>query len=78
MRGSDGDVRAFANTCRHRGALLAQGEGNCHAFRCPYHSWAYDIDGALIVAPQMDQTKGFDPDGTATLFGWSAGRASCS
>jgi phenylpropionate dioxygenase-like ring-hydroxylating dioxygenase large terminal subunit len=61
VRGSDGEVRAFANTCRHRGALLAEGEGNCRAFRCPYHSWAYDIDGAMIAAPQMDQTRGFDP-----------------
>jgi choline monooxygenase len=61
VRGSNGDVHAFANTCRHRGALLAQGEGNCRAFRCPYHSWAYDIDGALIATPQMDLTKNFDP-----------------
>jgi phenylpropionate dioxygenase-like ring-hydroxylating dioxygenase large terminal subunit len=61
VRGSDGEIRAFANTCRHRGSMLAQGEGNCRAFRCPYHSWTYDIDGALLVAPQMDQTTGFDP-----------------
>jgi choline monooxygenase len=61
VRGSTGDVHAFANTCRHRGALLAQGEGNCRAFRCPYHSWTYDIDGALIATPQMDLTKNFDP-----------------
>ena len=61
VRGSTGSVHAFANTCRHRGALLAQGEGNCRAFRCPYHSWAYDIDGALIAAPQMELTRNFDP-----------------
>ena len=61
MRGSDGEVRAFANTCRHRGALLLEGEGNCRAIRCPYHSWTYDIDGKLIVAPEMDATSGFDP-----------------
>ena len=61
VRGSDGEIRAFANTCRHRGSMLAQGEGNCKAFRCPYHSWTYDIDGALIVAPQMEQTTAFDP-----------------
>jgi len=61
VRGQDGAVRAFANTCRHRGALLIEGEGNCRAFRCPYHSWTYDTEGALIVAPEMDQTKGFDP-----------------
>src|SRR3979490_3626641 len=33
MRGADGEVRAFANSCRHRGALLLQGAGNCRAIR---------------------------------------------
>jgi len=61
MRGADGEVRAFANSCRHRGALLLDGEGNCRAIRCPYHSWTYDTDGTLIVAPEMDATSGFDP-----------------
>ena len=61
MRGADGEVRAFANSCRHRGALLLDGEGNCRAIRCPYHSWTYDTDGKLIVAPEMDATSGFDP-----------------
>ncbi|HTG20775.1 MAG TPA: aromatic ring-hydroxylating dioxygenase subunit alpha [Reyranella sp.] len=61
MRGADGEVRAFANSCRHRGALLLDGEGNCRAIRCPYHSWTYDTDGKLIVAPEMDATSAFDP-----------------
>ncbi len=61
MRGSDGEVRAFANSCRHRGALLLAGEGNCRAIRCPYHSWTYDVDGKLIVAPEMGKTRDFDP-----------------
>lgn len=59
IRGKDGGVRAFANTCRHRGAAILQGEGNCKAIRCPYHSWSYDFDGTLIVAPEMEQTAGF-------------------
>jgi len=61
MRAAEGEVRAFANSCRHRGALLLDGEGNCRAIRCPYHSWTYDIEGKLIVAPEMDATRGFDP-----------------
>ena len=60
VRGTDGEVRAFANTCRHRGSLVAVGEGNCRAFRCPYHSWAYGLDGALLSAPEMEQSAGFD------------------
>jgi choline monooxygenase len=61
VRGQDGQVRAFANTCRHRGSLVAQGEGHCRAFKCPYHSWAYGLSGELLSAPEMDQTAGFDP-----------------
>jgi phenylpropionate dioxygenase-like ring-hydroxylating dioxygenase large terminal subunit len=61
IRSADGEVRAFANSCRHRGALLLDGEGNCRAIRCPYHSWTYDTDGTLIVAPEMDATAGFEP-----------------
>lgn len=59
VRGKDGEVRAFANTCRHRGAAMLADEGNCKAIRCPYHSWTYDLDGRLIVAPEMEQTPGF-------------------
>jgi phenylpropionate dioxygenase-like ring-hydroxylating dioxygenase large terminal subunit len=61
VRDATGAVRAFANTCRHRGALVAQGEGNCRAFKCPYHSWVYGLSGELLAAPEMDETKGFDP-----------------
>ncbi len=61
VRGREGEVRAFANTCRHRGAMIALDEGNCRAFRCPYHSWTYGLDGSLIATPEMDQTEAFDP-----------------
>jgi len=60
-RGADGEVRAFANTCRHRGSMVALGEGNCRAFKCPYHSWVYGLDGSLLTAPEMQQTRNFDP-----------------
>jgi choline monooxygenase len=59
VRGKDGEVRAFANSCRHRGSIVAVGEGNCRAFKCPYHSWAYALDGKLLSAPQIDQTLDF-------------------
>ena len=59
LRDKAGAVRAYANTCRHRGAAMLSGEGNCKTIRCPYHSWVYDLDGKLIVAPEMEQTEGF-------------------
>jgi choline monooxygenase len=61
VRDQQGQVRAFANTCRHRGTQLVEGEGHCRAFKCPYHSWVYGLDGSLLGAPEMQQTAGFDP-----------------
>ena len=59
-RGKDGRVRAFANSCRHRGAKLLEGCGTAAAIRCPYHSWTYDLEGRLRGAAQMEDTVGFD------------------
>jgi phenylpropionate dioxygenase-like ring-hydroxylating dioxygenase large terminal subunit len=38
---ADGTLRGFRNICRHRGAEVTTGEGNCSTFRCPYHKWTY-------------------------------------
>lgn len=61
VRDGEGGIRAFSNSCRHRGSAVADGEGNCRAFKCPYHSWVYGLDGALLGAPHMDRAAGFDP-----------------
>jgi phenylpropionate dioxygenase-like ring-hydroxylating dioxygenase large terminal subunit len=60
LRGRTGKVRAFANTCRHRGARLLNGKGNCRLITCPYHSWAYRLDGSLIGTAGMEATLNFD------------------
>jgi phenylpropionate dioxygenase-like ring-hydroxylating dioxygenase large terminal subunit len=57
VRGRDAKVRVFANTCRHRGALLSEGEGNCRALHCPYHSWTYSLEGKLLAAPNYDDAN---------------------
>jgi phenylpropionate dioxygenase-like ring-hydroxylating dioxygenase large terminal subunit len=62
VRGKDMQVRVFANTCRHRGAMVAEGKGNCKAFRCPYHFWSFGLDGHLIGAPNYK-----DPDGALLI-----------
>lgn len=54
-RTADGDLHAFANVCAHRGSRLLDDDG-LHTPRrlvCPYHSWAYDLDGSLAGAPHM-------------------------
>jgi len=57
MRGNDGKVRAFHNVCRHRGYKLTagtHGQLSGKTLVCPYHKWAYDIDGGdLIYAREM-------------------------
>ena len=60
LRDREGVLRAFANTCRHRGARLLDGTGACRGIRCPFHSWAYRLDGSLVAAPHMDAAPGFD------------------
>ena len=61
LRGRDGNLRAFANSCRHRGSLLLTGSGNCRAVVCPYHGWGYRLDGSLAGAPEMEHCAEFRP-----------------
>ena len=52
VRNTAGELRAFINICRHRGAKLASGCGHtAKLFSCPYHAWSYDIDGRLVAIP---------------------------
>ena len=54
VRGSDGIVRAFHNTCRHRGsALCRSAKGTNPKIVCPYHQWTYELDGRLLWARDM-------------------------
>lgn len=54
VRGSDNELRAFANVCRHRGSVVClKNKGSTSKFRCPYHGWTYDIDGNLTAARNM-------------------------
>jgi len=54
VRGSDGELNAFANVCRHRGSLVClDSTGHADKFVCPYHGWTYDIDGKLFAARNM-------------------------
>jgi len=57
-------VRAFANTCRHRGhELLACGaQAKRRGIVCPYHAWSYKLDGSLRNAPGFSETPDFDAD----------------
>ena len=60
LRDEDDGIRAFANTCRHRGARLLEGAGTCERIVCPYHGWTYALNGELRAAPRMQRTRAFD------------------
>lgn len=54
VRGQDGEIRAFHNTCRHRGSVLChEKSGQVAKLVCPYHQWTYELDGSLLWARDM-------------------------
>ena len=60
VKGNDGEIRAFHNTCRHRGSILCKAShGKVAKLVCPYHTWTYDLDGSLLWA--RDMGPDFDP-----------------
>jgi len=54
VKGADGRIRAFHNSCRHRGSRICSAEkGNAPKLVCPYHQWTYELDGRLLYAREM-------------------------
>jgi phenylpropionate dioxygenase-like ring-hydroxylating dioxygenase large terminal subunit len=60
-RDRDDALRAFLNVCRHRGSVVASGEGRRASLQCPYHAWTYGLDGALLAAPRAEREGGIEP-----------------
>jgi phenylpropionate dioxygenase-like ring-hydroxylating dioxygenase large terminal subunit len=60
VRDRSGRLRAMSSVCQHRAMLVAEGHGTARAFVCPYHHWSYGLDGALLGAPAMERSCGFD------------------
>src|SRR5919106_6408290 len=64
-RNRSAELRAHHNVCRHRGTqLLLDGEqGRVERFfQCPYHAWAYDLDGACLGTPLFTPESEIPPD----------------
>jgi len=54
VRGRDNEIRAFWNSCRHRGAkICVEQRGRTPRLMCPYHQWTYGLDGKLLAARSM-------------------------
>jgi phenylpropionate dioxygenase-like ring-hydroxylating dioxygenase large terminal subunit len=61
LRDSQGEIRAFHNVCRHRGARILDGIGHCPgAINCPYHGWSYRLNGELRAVTERDSFPGLD------------------
>ena len=73
-RDHEGALHVFANACRHRGHELLPCEGatntsvvNKGVMQCPYHTWSYELDGRLRLAPRFD-AENFDPSRSSRCF----------
>lgn len=66
IRQDDGSIKGFLNNCRHRASgLAAEPAGHCgRTLTCPYHNWAYAIDGRLVGIPDEPRMypEGFPKD----------------
>ena len=66
VRNRAGEIRGFHNVCRHRASMVLTEP--CHGAKhltCPYHAWAYDLDGNLEATPYFDgspDSRGADLD----------------
>jgi choline monooxygenase len=68
-RNRAGELRAHHNVCRHRGSrLVEEGSGRVERFfQCPYHAWAYDLDGACLGTPLFTPEAGIPRDQEAAF-----------
>ena len=55
VRGEDRELRAFINSCPHRGSEIMAGEGTCRVIKCPYHAWAFELNGDLMATPLFEE-----------------------
>lgn len=71
VRDRKGGVRVFHNACRHRGFTLVEEPKHCKGVvTCPYHAWAYGLDGSLRSTPMVGgATKHDHPDFDKKRYG---------
>ncbi len=63
VRAEDQVLRAFHNTCRHRGAALCQeahGRLPAAGIVCPYHAWRYNLRGELLQTTSRQPADDFE------------------
>jgi phenylpropionate dioxygenase-like ring-hydroxylating dioxygenase large terminal subunit len=65
VRLDDGSLTAWHNVCQHRGARLIRGSGRCEKgkIRCPWHGFAYDLEGKVTTVPLRDSFPDSEVEG---------------
>lgn len=54
-------IRVLSRVCSHRWApVVAEGAGCAKRFTCPFHLWTFDLEGACVAAPLMDDVDAND------------------
>jgi phenylpropionate dioxygenase-like ring-hydroxylating dioxygenase large terminal subunit len=68
VRQADSSIKAFYNTCPHRGNRLVLGDlGGSNRITCAYHGWQFTNDGVLAKVQDPDDFPGGSPCGKVTL-----------
>ena len=63
VRNNKTEISAYLNICSHRGAKLVEGSGTkAYAFKCPYHSWIYNLNGELKARPRENAFEEINKD----------------
>ena len=62
IRGADNRLRALSNVCRHRYMQIILKQSNVARLVCPYHGWSYHLDGRLMGATNMAESRILDKD----------------
>lgn len=67
VRQEDGTIKAFYNSCGHRGMKLVRDSAAADSFQCPYHGWIWGKDGVLNYAQDAHDFPQGNPCGKLTL-----------
>ncbi len=67
VRSSESEIKAFFNSCLHRGRRLVTEPGCKSNFRCPYHAWTWNLDGKVYPLQErlrVRRRRGFSATGS--------------
>jgi len=75
VRSAEGQIKAFYNSCLHRGRQLKDADGRCSELRCAFHGFSWKLDGSLghVPArwdfPQVDDVTWNLPEAKVATWG---------